>query len=232
MSAWPEAPINHMNNIPYILHQTWKNDNDGPFSNYVTSWKRVMPSLNRKFYADNDIDESVAQIVPHMFDEYMKFGFFIEKVDFFRYAILWKYGGIYADMDTECLLPIDELLKDKVIFPIYESAGRILVSQALMLSPPGQEIWHDIMEYIINNYSNEKYVPYNTGPDAISSFVKINKNNYSNVSFRKDLYNGPLVAHRVTKSWKTAEIIKYKSNCNSCGLLPQDCKCYKGDWMN
>ncbi|KAJ3008061.1 UNVERIFIED_CONTAM: hypothetical protein HDU68_003242, partial [Siphonaria sp. JEL0065] len=31
----------------------------------------------------------------------------VVKTDFLRYALIWKYGGVYSDADTTCLRGID-----------------------------------------------------------------------------------------------------------------------------
>jgi len=35
----------------------------------------------------------------------------VARADFARYALLYQYGGVYADMDFECKRPFERLLK-------------------------------------------------------------------------------------------------------------------------
>ena len=35
----------------------------------------------------------------------------VARADFARYAMLYQYGGVYADMDVECMRPFDDLVK-------------------------------------------------------------------------------------------------------------------------
>jgi hypothetical protein len=36
----------------------------------------------------------------------------VERSDFFRYLVLLRHGGVYADIDTESRIPIDSLVRD------------------------------------------------------------------------------------------------------------------------
>ena len=176
-------------------------------------------------------DTMVKQIVPHYFPLYNEFNYFIEKLDFFRYVVLWEYGGIYADMDVECLMPINDILDDKIVFPVENSFGRNIIGQFMMISPPRQKLWVDLMHYIITNYDKRKYVTYNTGPDAVSSFMKQYKNK-KDVNFLCGLQNGPYVLHRCTGVWRTKEVVKHLRFCNICSQNHVECMCYRGDWYN
>jgi mannosyltransferase OCH1-like enzyme len=35
----------------------------------------------------------------------------VERADFFRYMVVLKHGGAYADIDTECRVPLDTYLR-------------------------------------------------------------------------------------------------------------------------
>ncbi len=40
----------------------------------------------------------------------------IQKIDFAKYCIIYTYGGVYVDMDSECLKSIDGLFTGKKIY--------------------------------------------------------------------------------------------------------------------
>ena len=35
----------------------------------------------------------------------------VERADFFRYMVILKHGGVYADMDTECRRPLRDVIQ-------------------------------------------------------------------------------------------------------------------------
>lgn len=46
---------------------------------------------------------------------YRSFPYNVQRWDTIRYMILYVYGGVYTDLDTECFKPIEPLLKDVMI---------------------------------------------------------------------------------------------------------------------
>ena len=67
------------------------------------------------FYDDNDCE----LFIKNNFDEnvykaYMSINsvYGAMKADFFRYCILYKNGGVYLDIDSVILRPLDELIRD------------------------------------------------------------------------------------------------------------------------
>ena len=113
--------------IPKIIHTTWK-DYDTLKDRYISlfdtgekislldclgSFTKKNPSWSVKFYDDNFINEFF----------YGRYNLFypvfqtlkpIEKVDLFRYACLYEYGGLFLDPDCFCVRPLDEFLN---LFP-------------------------------------------------------------------------------------------------------------------
>ncbi|MCP3875404.1 MAG: hypothetical protein GY699_19900, partial [Desulfobacteraceae bacterium] len=95
----------------------------------------------------------------------------IKKCDAARYFILHKYGGIYADLDTVCIQPIDKLINDfslesfdiifseetqdsnrekhwkanikKLVFQKYSISQ--FVGNAIIISKPSVNFWIDFL---------------------------------------------------------------------------------------
>jgi len=118
--------------------------------------------------------------VPRHLPKYDSFTHIIERVDFARYALLYKHGGIYADLDTNPLQPINKWVEmDKIILgcePVehaQEIYGRDrVVCNALMISPPGKEFWKELMKYIVAHYEHNFRPVENTGPMAMTRFLE------------------------------------------------------------
>lgn len=57
-------------------------------------------------WTDADAEEFVTQRAPHWFvPTYELYMHPIQRVDVFRYILLLVWGGVYADLDNECLAP-------------------------------------------------------------------------------------------------------------------------------
>jgi len=79
---------------------------------------------------------------------YGRYPYAILRADAFRYAVLLVEGGVYADMDVECLRPFDPLLETQSCVLTLEPTLHVgwhdrteLVSNAFMAAAPGQEFF-------------------------------------------------------------------------------------------
>ena len=79
--------------------------------------------------------ECAPELVP-LYEEYPED---IQRVDAARYVILREFGGVYADLDLQCLRPIDALLDAEVVLPRTTPFG---VSNQFMLSVKGHSLFH------------------------------------------------------------------------------------------
>jgi len=177
--------------IPSILHQTWKNtDIPDASKSLVISWKRYNNNFEYRFYDDAALDRIIKEYFPQFLKDYNQFVHKIERIDFARYAIMYLYGGIYADIDMECLRDFSPFLKfDKPIVgrePIenIEKAygGRdYLLCNAILLSPKDNKFWIELMEYIVKTYDRGSNPVDNTGPMAMTMFLEIEPKYFSRI---------------------------------------------------
>ncbi|MBI2775405.1 hypothetical protein HYX58_05350 [Candidatus Dependentiae bacterium] len=92
--------------IPKIIHQIWLGGKlPAQYEQWCASWKKMNPEWEYKIWGDDDV-ESFGMINKDMFDATNNYG---EKSDIWRYEILERLGGLYADIDEECLRPFDEI---------------------------------------------------------------------------------------------------------------------------
>lgn len=106
--------------IPLVLHQTWKSaELPADLAAYQQSFGAQNPGLDLRFYDDAAMDGFVAERFPEHRALYDSFRFPVQKADFFRVLVVLAEGGIYADMDMECLAPLAPVLAtDKALFGI------------------------------------------------------------------------------------------------------------------
>jgi mannosyltransferase OCH1-like enzyme len=101
--------------IPCIIHQTSRVALDVS-PKYVQesahSWQTVNRNCTYSFYTDKDLEVFVQNFFPELADMWAQL-LPIQKADLFRYLVVYKYGGIYADSDTIALIPADHWLGRK-----------------------------------------------------------------------------------------------------------------------
>ncbi len=97
-----------MTSIPRFIHQIWlQGDHDIPdqYRVYAEKWR----VLNSNFsYIPWCLTRFLNEF-PEQAGVVLEFRLKIQIVDYMKYIILAKYGGIYVDMDMEPLQPLDNL---------------------------------------------------------------------------------------------------------------------------
>ncbi len=205
---------------PKIIHQTWK-DKNVPTESLENVKSCQDSNYEYRFYTDDDLLDVVVRHFPQYLEQYKNFKKNIERVDFARYAILYSYGGVYLDLDVECLKKLDTFIStNKIILgtepkehrdALYDSR-KIVLCNAVMISPPKQTLWLSLMDHIIKNYDPDKGPVYNTGPMALTSLYEKQPNLFRNV-----LITSPCVFYPQTDKYTniTQEGFSYISKeCN------------------
>lgn len=88
------------------------------------------PEYVHKIYIDEEMDVFVNENFPgDIANCYNRLNIIVAKVDFWRYLVLYKFGGIYLDMDSSINYPLKYLINmnDEAIITI-ESNNKFLYS--------------------------------------------------------------------------------------------------------
>lgn len=177
--------------IPKVIHQTWKNaDVPGKWIPYQDSWKKHNPDYEYKFWTDQDIDVFMKNHFNDYYDFFCGLTPIIKKVDIFRYCLMYREGGIYADMDMECLKPIHEIIEGhEVVVGKTTKANTALrigypdIEIAFLASAPQLELWCELLDFIrkkeasrfnwiLSFFSPSFSALLITGPNTFSDFLK------------------------------------------------------------
>ena len=139
----PAAPVGASDPIPRIIHQTWKTE-DVPdrWRPYQASWRRAHPDWEYRLWTDAANRDLIARLYPWFLPTYDAFPREIQRVDAAKYFILYTCGGVYADLDCECVKPLDPLL----------ACGGAVVSRtrdgvidcAILASSPRHPFWQTV----------------------------------------------------------------------------------------
>ena len=124
--------------------QTWKHKDlaTAPplFRICQPTWRRYHPAWAQTMFDDRDIDEYVAREFPRLFDTlWQRYARGIERADLIRYLFLFREGGLYADMDFECLRSFEPLVAgsphDVMLGTLSEPDHPEGIPNALMIAP-------------------------------------------------------------------------------------------------
>jgi hypothetical protein len=148
--------------IPKILHQTWKSRDLPPkYARWSESFRRHLPDWEYRFWDDDACLGLVKESYPQYLDTYLGLRNPAERSDLFRYMVLHRFGGMYADIDCECRRPLDFIdpsdefivatelnTRSLRIMRLYRSDLPKLYCQWTFLSAPGHPILTRLIEDI------------------------------------------------------------------------------------
>jgi mannosyltransferase OCH1-like enzyme len=111
------------------------------FAAYGEGWKRLHPDWEMRQWTEDNLPELLR---PEGADPRRDP---TERSDLLRYELVRRFGGVYLDMDFECLKPIDELIEGIDFFVGYivteqfgEEVVRRRVGSAIIGAVPGHAI--------------------------------------------------------------------------------------------
>jgi hypothetical protein len=160
--------ISPVSGIPKIIHHICPKDfrrwNPKWFTG-LESWLRIFPKTEYKhmFWYDDELHKVIEEDFPWFLDVFNSYDKNIKRIDMVRPFILYKYGGIYADMDIEVYKNFyDQLHKEKVSMVESPYKGNENISNCLMASPIGNYFWLLVIDRCYR-YITE-YTLLSTGP--------------------------------------------------------------------
>jgi len=160
------------NNIPKIIHHICPKDFNRWHKKWFIcyeSWLRLFPSpeYTHMHWYDDELHNIVEEEFPWFLEIFNEYDVNIKRIDMVRPFILYKYGGIYADMDYFVYENFyDDLNQDKVNICDSPYKSNEEVTNALMASPPNNNFWLLILDEAYTY--KDTYVLLSTGPQLLS----------------------------------------------------------------
>jgi len=162
--------------IPNIIFQTWKSRSDIP--PVFRYWRSTIVDKNPKFqcllWDDDDNRQFIGEEFPWFLRVYDDFPAAIFRADAIRPFFLFRYGGFYIDMDTECLLPLstsnfsgDVILGRMGTNVDFEAS----IPNAIMGSKAFQLFWPLFITFMME----EAHAAKHSGPGPVTGSVHLRK---------------------------------------------------------
>lgn len=164
--------------IPKLLHFTWKTtDLPRVMQRYLDAWRRLHPDWDIRLWTDETMLAFVREHYADLLATYEGYPRMIQRADAFRYLVLGKLGGIYADLDVEPLQPVTSLLGFDCFVGVepleHINPDRIhqgvpfLFSNAFMGSVPDHPMWRAVIRQLPELADQETF--YSTGPSMVTA---------------------------------------------------------------
>jgi mannosyltransferase OCH1-like enzyme len=192
----------------------------------------------------DDIENLIKRSFPKYLQFYEMLPSMIQKIDFAKYCIMYAYGGLYVDMDCECLKPIDSLFlkTNKKLFvvsldvDIFEQIASnyydTLYNNGWFASSKKNALWKQLIKFVSQQpierawyETNIAYIFRTTGPKAFSQIV----NNFS----EKEVVQSGLIDPIKWTEYTSRKDIDYSKYSNSYSIHHYGSKSLNGkSWQS
>jgi GR25 family glycosyltransferase involved in LPS biosynthesis len=179
--------------IPRNIFQTWCSKELEPeLLNIRDTMLGKNPGWKYYLYDDAEMESFVRDTYPDIYSSYMKLNQITAKADLWRYLVLYKYGGIYIDMDSSVDESLDTLIKeeDEAILTAEGNPG-LYVQWALIFNK-GHPILGHVIDVVVNNIKKNIYptdILKMTGPGAFTKGIE---------RYHNSLYVHPIPHNMIT----------------------------------
>jgi mannosyltransferase OCH1-like enzyme len=164
------------NNI-FQTHKSIDYINSNPKLTFsVKSWLKHTNNFNYYFYDDNKCEQYMKEIGGDIYKAYQKLPMKVMKADLWRYCIIYKYGGVYADVDTVCKINPKIFLNDALLTIVPENKTHLC--QWIFAAPPNSPILKEVIDLSVKRIleidiiKGEHIIHFLTGPDVFTAGIE------------------------------------------------------------
>ena len=176
-----------MEKLTKTIYQTWYTKVlPEPIQKSIDNMLNLNPEFEYHLYDDDDMIKFVHDNYPgeitEAFDT-IKIG--AMKADLWRYLVLYKFGGVYLDIDSEIYSDLSTLIVDDCAVITRENNPNLFV-QWMLIFPPNHELLKICIDKCVWNIMNVKDdVAKLTGPYVYSDSIREYLDD-SNVYYKTD----------------------------------------------
>lgn len=172
VSDYLKRELEYHTTVPKILHKTTKvlssDDIQGSFYKECEAMY-IKDGWEVKLWYDDDIDLFMLEHFPYFYDDFKEITPKIKQVDAVRYLFMYRFGGIYNDMDSECIRPATNFINGIEKGSTAWLAG--YPEPFFLMSTPGNEFWIFAFKLILQDW--KKYNVRSTGgPQGLNRMAK------------------------------------------------------------
>jgi hypothetical protein len=134
--------------IPKILIQTYKNKNKVP-QKVFDNIKKFASDYEYRFFEDQDCVNFIKNNFPNeVLEGYQRLQNGAHKADLFRYCYLYINGGVYIDIKTELMKPLNEIFNKNYVYSVLSSVKNTIY-QGIIATPPKKEFFKKLIDHCV-----------------------------------------------------------------------------------
>jgi len=170
--------MDYKQQIPKNIFQTMKtNKLPIQMKQSIDTWINLNPEYSYNFYDDKKcrtfIKNNFDNKVLNAYDKLIPGAY---KADLWRYCVLYKYGGVYIDIDTITIKPLRDIIEPDDTFISSRDKNKDAIYNAFIASVPGHPFLYKMINYIIENIETNYYGNNSLEPTGPYGFGKVIKN--------------------------------------------------------
>lgn len=183
--------------IPRIIHQIWVQGVDAMPQRYVeltATWARRNPGWTHRLWDETSLRALLER--GRWWPVYDAQPEVVARADVARYALLQRFGGVYADVDSECRRPIDALLgRSRICVTTYShprpAPTRFAdATNSVLASVPAHPLWDDVLAWLEDERTARLFITERTGPEMLSRLLRNHAADVRLVRFPRALTTG------------------------------------------
>jgi hypothetical protein len=152
--------------IPRIFHWIWLGEEPLPAQSqdWMEGWARMHPRWEGRLWTDANRpalrnESCLGQAsVP------------AQRADILRYELVHRFGGVYLDLDMECLKGIDDLIEGVDAFAAEEQPGEL--ANGIMGAAPGHRWLDAVIARLPASMRAHTSIPRATGPGLLTEVTR------------------------------------------------------------
>lgn len=162
--------------VPKIIWQTMKTNEVPVFmKNYADSWMDLNPEYEYRFSDDDDIIDFLKANFPEYLNGYNKLKYGASKADLWRYLIMYKYGGVYADIDCKCIKPLRDWIEPESLF-VTQLGNNRDICQWLIISVPRNPVFLKAAQRTLQNSKKNNHKATYYGFEVVKNRLVLREN--------------------------------------------------------
>lgn len=187
--------------IPKKIFQSWKKKKlPDSMASLVKEVKEINPDYEYNFYDDADcrqfLEQHFGAVYANAFDSLSSGAY---KCDFWRYAVLYVYGGVYMDLDMKPEVPLKEIIDPKnTLVTVVDKTTRNLtgIYQAFIACTPGHPVMLTSLQLTFANIATHRPAVLGdilaiTGPAVVAVALNLYwKRDNTNARIQPGVYDG------------------------------------------
>lgn len=209
--------------IPRIIHQIWIQGIDvmpARYQELTSTWRRHHPGWTHRLWDEGSLRALLEGT--RWWRAYLKQPELIARADVARYALLQRFGGIYADADIECCRPIDTLVRGARLYVTKYSHLRPARSRfshatnSFIASVAAHPLWEDVLARLEDEATAGLFFLKRTGPGMFARALERHADDVRLIRF-PHAFTTALIPARVMRAFSRVVASNHMLDFNDSG---------------